>query len=116
MKGVIMNKRMSGEEIAKVLRITRQAVSNTLKRAMGKLFKAEKKINRYANDFEIALIILKKLNALDADTNEIRNDFNLFPPEIRKKIILSAKNYKKTKIEEDPDDVFTINEINNMFA
>jgi len=80
---------MTGAEIAKDLGITRQAVSNTLKRAMKKMFIAMKKENPDQSDFDVAVSLQIGLGVDDVD---VKKFFKLFPPDIRKKIESSAKN------------------------
>lgn len=77
---------MTGAEIGKELGITRQAVSNTLKRAMKKLF-IEMKKEMDGTDFEVAVNLMVGLGVEDMD---VTNFFKLFPPDIRKKIEASA--------------------------
>jgi predicted transcriptional regulator len=77
---------MTGAEIGKELGITRQAVSNTLKRAMKKFF-LELKKEIGGSDFEVAVSMMIGLGVEDTDAN---NFFKLFPPDIRKKIEDSA--------------------------
>lgn len=78
---------MTGAEIGKELGITRQAVSNTLKRAMKKVFLEMKKEGGNTSDFETAVNMMVGLGVDDMDVN---NFFKLFPPDIRKKIEDSA--------------------------
>jgi|GEM_PF-4694160 predicted transcriptional regulator len=88
---------MSGQEIAKELGITRQAVSNTLKRAMGKAFAFLKKENRDMDAFEIAAMMAIGWDAANT-TAEMKKFFTLFPPEIRKEIELAAsKRFRSDK-------------------
>jgi DNA-binding transcriptional regulator LsrR (DeoR family) len=77
---------MTGAEIGKELGITRQAVSNTLKRAMKKVF-IEMKKETGGSDFEVAVSLMIGLGVEDSDA---KNFFKLFPPDIRKKIEDSA--------------------------
>jgi hypothetical protein len=78
---------MSGAEIAKELGITRQAVSNTLKRAMKKMFMGMKKDNKDWNNFETAVAISI---GLDLPEGDLKKFFKLFPPDIRKMIETDA--------------------------
>lgn len=88
---------MSGEEIAQALfdqgitkkKITRQAVSNTLKRAMDKVFTAMKKANPDMDDFEIAASLAAGWGAANT-VAEMQKFFKLFPPKIRKEIEAAA--------------------------
>ncbi len=67
--------RMSGEEIAKELGVTRQDVCNTLKRAMGKLYMRTVDILD-CSPFEAALVIA---DILQVDDDDYENFFKLFP-------------------------------------
>lgn len=88
---------MSGEEIAQALydqgvtkkKITRQAVSNTLKRAMDKVFNEMKKANPDMDDFEIAAALATGWGAANT-VAEMQKFFKLFPPKIRKQIEAAA--------------------------
>ena len=103
--------RMTGEEIAQNLGISRQAVSNSLKRGMKKLFLEFKKRNRLLNDFEIAMKVLEYLGVLDGDSDEVRKDFNLFPPDIKERIKIAAEQYKRKN-----DDDLDISFLNDFFV
>lgn len=83
---------MSGADIAKELGITRQAVSNTLKRAMGKVFQEMKKQNKDMTPFEIAVSMAVGWEAANT-TAEMKKFFKLFPPKVRKEIETSAADY-----------------------
>jgi predicted transcriptional regulator len=111
-----MNK-MTGEEIAKELGISRQAVSNSLKRIMEKLFIETRKLYRWKSDFEVAVIVLEKLHCFDSENmNDVKKDFHLFPPKIRKRIEDSAKDFlRKCNQEEDADEEFIVDEVIKMF-
>lgn len=103
--------RMNGEEIASHLQISRQAVSNSLKRGMEKLFIEMKKKNRFSNDFEIAIMVLESLGCFDGDVDSVKKDFNLFPPKIKEKIKLAGEQYKRY-VEEDYD----VDDLNEFFT
>ena len=77
---------MTGTEIAKELGISRQAVSNTLKRGLKKLYDALKKENK-TGAFETAVNIAIGFNVVDS---EYKKFFKLFPPAIRKEIEADA--------------------------
>lgn len=80
---------MSGADIAKELGVTRQAVSNTLKRAMEKVFKEMKKLNKGMDAFEVAVGMAVGWDAANT-TAEMQKFFTLFPPKIRKEIEAAA--------------------------
>ena len=85
---------MTGAEIGRQLGITRQEVSNTLKRAMKKMFDGMKKEDPAQSDFEIAVALQVGLGIGDHDAKAF---FKLFPPAIRKKIEASAKELMPKK-------------------
>ena len=84
---------MTGAEIAKELGISRQAVSNTLKRAMKKVFKEAMKLEKWS-PFEAA-VALSQMFGQDADLNKF---FRLFPPDVRKEIENDAREKFGKKI------------------
>lgn len=77
----------TGAQIAKELGITRAAVSNTLKRGMGKAFKEFQKMMPDMNAFEVAVAMSI---GFGVDETELKKFFRLFPPDIRKKIETDA--------------------------
>lgn len=79
---------MSGSEIAKELGITRQAVSNTLKRTLGKLISAVKKDHPEWDYFDSAVSIM---TFLDVEEDDMSKFFRLFPPKSREKIERDAR-------------------------
>ena len=79
---------MNGAQIAKELGITRQAVSATLKRAMGKMYEAFKKENK-TSPFETAVSIAV---GLEVDDQEFAKFFKMFPPKIRASIEADSEN------------------------
>jgi len=77
---------MTGSQISKELGITRQAVSNTLKRALDKAFIEAKKIDSTWDNFAAA-VALSQIFGVDQDSEEeLKKFFKLFPPKIRKMI------------------------------
>jgi DNA-binding transcriptional regulator LsrR (DeoR family) len=75
---------MTGQEIADVLGITRQCVSNTLKSAFRKMFWYVRP--KCQSDIEAVYVILKYLDVL-YDEDQIKKVFRLFPKDIREKVI-----------------------------
>ena len=84
---------MTGAEIAKELGISRQAVSNTLKRAMKKVYQEAMKLEKWS-PFEAA-VALSQMFGQDADLNKF---FRLFPPDVRKEIENDAREKYAGKI------------------
>lgn len=82
-----------GSDIAKILNISRMAVSQALKRALKKIYYLLKKNNRHLDPFEVAVIISQMFSvSLDSDT-EMNKFFNLFPKDLKKEIKTHAKNH-----------------------
>ena len=86
-----LTENLSGAEIAKNLGISRQAVSNTLKRAMAKMHKGFKKLDNTWNDFDAAVAMSQGFSDLISDEVELKKFFKLFPPDLRKKIEADAR-------------------------
>ena len=82
----VITEQMSGAEIAAELGITRQAISNTLKRAMKKLFLETKKMDKSWDNFDCAISLAQMLGVAQDSGEEIKKFFKLFPPDIRKQI------------------------------
>jgi hypothetical protein len=78
----------SGQEIASELGITRQAVAQTVKRALGKLYKNYCKEYPELTPFEI---VAKILETSDIEIN--RKNFNCFPLRIKRMVIEAGKQY-----------------------
>jgi len=75
---------MSGAEIAAELGITRQAASQTIKRALAKMYKGMKKENG-TSPFETAVNMAIGLEMGD-DPADWKKFFKLFPPNVRKEV------------------------------
>jgi predicted DNA-binding protein YlxM (UPF0122 family) len=86
-----------GAEIARQMGITRQAVSNTLKRAMKKVYNETNRLNPDNGPFQSAIQIMKML---EVDKSEdVNKFFHLFPPDIRSEIkmdILNTRSKRKS--------------------
>ena len=80
---------LTGAEIATSLNISRQAVSQTLKRGLKKIFDELKKENKDSDAFEIAIGIAHGLDIMDE--REYEKFFRLFPPATRKEIEEAAR-------------------------
>lgn len=81
---------LSGQEIADILNVRRQAVSNILKRALRKVYVGMKKMN-CSSPFETLVHLALGLSIPD---HEIKAFYRLFPKDIRKVIKLDAKDYE----------------------
>lgn len=87
---------MSGNDIARELGITKQAVNATLQRAMKKVFLAVKDENKDKNAFEVAAIMLQMMNIPDS---EVKWFFKSFPTAIKKEIEDSVPEWGKRLIK-----------------
>jgi hypothetical protein len=100
---IVFVKPLSGEEISLKLKITRQAVSNTLKRAMAKVYKEVYKLNPTYSPFQIASEMVAMFHVRAEE--DVCKMFNLFPPKLKKDIKRDAKNYyKEVTIINDEDE------------
>lgn len=94
----ILSEQLTGAEIAKELGITRQAVSNTLKRAMKKMFDEFQKMDKNWDAFEVAVAMSQGFGDLTNNEVEMKKFFKLFPPDLRRKIEKDAeKKFSKGK-------------------
>jgi len=85
-KKELVYEQKTGAEIGRELGITRMAVSNTLKRAMTKVFDETKKLDKSWNNFEAA-VAMSQIIGVDQDSaEELKKFFKLFPPKVRSKI------------------------------
>lgn len=106
-----IEKPMNGQEIADKLGITRSAVSQTLKRALTKVYEITKK--DLADDpFDAAVTMATMFNPeVSVDSTDLKDFFKLFPPKIRKEIEESAlkrvpflKGKVKEVVKEEPEE------------
>lgn len=75
----------NGSEIAKELGVTRQSVSNILKKAMKKVYLKAKEMEPLLSPFEISCTLLNILN-VGHTQEEVKSFYNLFPLDIRNEI------------------------------
>jgi hypothetical protein len=81
-------KPMNGSEIAVELGgMSRQAVSNTLKKAMKKFYKEVKKLDSSWTPFECVCTMMRMFNIPNDDV-EIKKFFTLFPPDIKAEVTM----------------------------
>jgi len=78
----------SGQDIANEMGITRQAVAQTIKRSLAKIYKFYTKEYPELSPFEI---VAKIMSELDIEIN--RKSYNCFPLRIKKLVEKSARNY-----------------------
>lgn len=98
---MVQVKPLNGSEISEKLGITRQAVSNILKRAMKKFYNQVKKIDPEWGPFERSCAMMRMLG-VDQSMEEVKKFYMLFPPTIRKEIELDAlENHISKKMKED---------------
>jgi DNA-binding transcriptional regulator LsrR (DeoR family) len=83
---------MDGEAIAHDLGITRQAVSQMIKRALNKCYSKVSKMNRDMSPFKRTCLLMSIFNIVDDE--EAKKFIKLFPQNIRRDIIKDAANYK----------------------
>ena len=85
-------KPMSGSEIAEACGgMSRQAVSNILKKAMKKYYKEVKKLDESWTPFECVCTMMKMFHVPNDDA-EIKKFFTLFPPEIKAEVTADLVN------------------------
>lgn len=84
---------MTGAQIAKDLGITRQAVSNTLKRALDKAFAEAKKMDSSWDNFDTAVVLSQIFGVEQDSEEELKKFFKLFKPATRKSIEQDAAKY-----------------------
>jgi predicted DNA-binding protein YlxM (UPF0122 family) len=85
-RNIVTDKPMTGAEIARELNITRQAVSNNLKRAMTKVYQEVSKSEKTWGPFEVATAMSQMFGVDQDSQEELKKFFKLFPPKIRKEI------------------------------
>ena len=91
-----------GAEIARDMGISRQAVSNTLKRAMKKVYISTQELNPGIRPFETAVMMMKMFEVIDS--NEVNKFFHLFPPNIRDEIrndVIESRKHRKHETDDD---------------
>jgi len=89
-RNIVSDKPLTGAEIARELNITRQAVSNNLKRAMTKVYDEIKRSEKSWGPFETATAMSQMFGVEQDSAEELKKFFKLFPPKIRKEIEADA--------------------------
>ncbi len=82
---------MTGSEIADELGISRQAVSQSLKKSMKKIYRQVKKLDLADNPFEIVLVMMDVLNVNRAAKQDVEEFYCLFPKDLQREIRKNAK-------------------------
>ncbi len=91
----------NGSVIAEELGITRQAVSNILKRAMKKFYDQVTLMDTSWGPFDRSCAMMRMLN-VSQNIEEIKKFYMLFPPEIRDEIEKDAlENFCSEKFKDD---------------
>ena len=90
---------MTGSEIARDMGISRQAVSQTLKRAMGKMYRGVMDNGLEETPTEAVLFLQKFLNVTDEE--DIQQFFELFPTDIQNEIKEDAEKRFRRSPEGD---------------
>ena len=93
----LTGKSMTGTEISNDLRITRMAVSQSLKRSLKEIYYKLKKHNRHLDSFEIAVAMSQLLCVSMDCSNEVNKFFNLFPNDIKEEIKYHATKHQSSK-------------------
>jgi len=84
-----LTEQKTGAEIAAEMGITRQAVSQTLKRALKKVYIETRKLDKNWDAFETATVMSQIFDIGDDD--DLSKFIRLFPPDIRKSIEADGK-------------------------
>ena len=93
-------KPMDGSAIAVELGVTRQAVSNILKRAMKKFYEQVTRMDSTWGPFDCSCAMMRMLK-IDNNAEEIKKFYNLFPPDVRDEIEHDAlENHCSKKMKE----------------
>ena len=90
---------LSGSEIEEELKVSRQNISQILKRALRKAFYFIKKQDSSMSPFEIACY-LAMMFKVDRSSLEMRKFFNLFPPDVKELIEESGMEQCRAKDRE----------------
>ena len=88
-------KQMSGSEISRHLGITRQTVSATTKRALGKMFYTVQEMDLADDSFEAMLVLMSMCNVSDGSMEDVMGFLSLFPSNIRNEVIKASPKSKK---------------------
>jgi len=81
---------MTVAQIARELGITRQAVSNNLKRAMSKVYVEVRNTEKSWGPFEVGVAMSQMFGVEQDSQEELKKFFKLFPPKLRKEIETDA--------------------------
>ncbi len=87
---------MDGSEIANHFGVTRQNISQTLKRALAKFYKKVGELNPELTPFQRALTMMEMFNIVDKE--DVTKFFHLFPPKIKEEITNDAIASKNTGV------------------
>jgi transcriptional regulator len=77
---------LSGSDIARELGITRQTVSATTKRALGKMFYVVQEMKLADDAFEAMLVLMSMCNVADGSMEDVFGFLSLFPKDIREQV------------------------------
>lgn len=90
---------LNGAEIAEQLGMSRQSVSNILKRAMRKFYIQARKFDKTWGPFETSCAMMRMLR-IDNNEEEIKKFYMLFPPDVRNEIEKDAlENHVSKKLQ-----------------
>jgi len=80
------DKPMSGSDVARILGITRQTVSATTKRALGKMYNTVFEEGLADNPFDAMLVLMSMCHISQGAVEDVESFLALFPEEIQKEI------------------------------
>lgn len=84
-------KPMSGSEVARHLSITRQTVSTTTKRALGKMYDRVREMGLAEDPFDIMLVLMSMCQVDDGVADDVKAFLNLFPDKIQNEVMKDAE-------------------------
>ena len=83
-------KPMSGSEVSRFLGITRQTVSATTKRALGKMYYIVQEKGIADNPFDAMLALMAMCNISDGVVDDVQSFITLFPSKIQDEVKASS--------------------------
>lgn len=83
-------KQMSGSEVARHLGITRQTVSATTKRALGKMYTSVRELGLADTPFEAMIVLMTMCNISEGVVDDVDSFITLFSSKIQDDVKSSA--------------------------
>ncbi len=94
--GVLMNcdtqRSMNGSEIAKILGMTRQAVSYSTRKSMKKMYKRVINLGLAEKPFDVVLVLMEVLNVGSNSSSDIKEFLKLFDDDTINLVREDARN------------------------